>query len=194
MKLPFIAAFIASALLATGQTEKSQTAPKPVPAAPVPKLVVVQSAKADPAGGWRTLKGLTGLRRYAITPEPVELAATEVEVQILRFPSETAPAAGPAKANGGKMDSESILKAIKDAGFRPATIVELLAVKNKLKDVDVAVYGNVAALGGKTYRFQMDFIFKPGQDATEFSGGRVGLFPDDWKWDQAAVTVAAVKE
>jgi len=194
MKLASIVAFAASALLVSGQTQKSETATKPAPTPAIPKLVVVQTAKGNPADGWRALKGLTGLKRYAISPEPVELTANEVDVQILRISPDNARGDGSVKANAEMIDSESLLKAIKNAGFRPATIVELLAVKNKLKDVDVSVYGNVAELGGRAYRFQIEFIHKAGQDITQFSGGRVGLFPADWKWDQGSVTVAAVKE
>lgn len=194
MKLTSIVAFAASALLVSGQTQKSEMATKPAPTPPILKLAVVQTARGNPADGWRVLKGLTALNRYAISPEPVELAATEVEVQILRFSSDYVRGDGSVKADVAMIDSESILKAIKNAGFRPATIVELLAVKSKLKDVDVSAYGNTAELGGKTYRFQIEFIHKAGQDITQFSGGRVGLFPADWKWDQGSVTVAAVKE
>ena len=194
MKLASIVAFVASALLVCGQTQKAATATQPAPKPVAPKLVVVQSARGNPADGWRSLKALTSLRRYAISPEPVELVATEVDVQILRYGSDKASGDKSNKTSGVEIDSEALLKAIKDAGFRPATIVELLSVKSKLKDVDVSVYGNVAELGGKSYRLQIEFIFKPGQDAAQFSGGRVGLFPADWKWDQASVTVAAVKE
>ncbi len=194
MKLTSIVVFIASALLASGETEKPKAATKPVSTPAIPKLVVVQTAKGNPADGWRTLKGLTGLRRYAITPEPVELIATEVDVHILRFSTDIAGGGDASKAKGGMIDSDTLLKAIKDAGFRPATIVEVLSVKKKLKDVDVSVYGNVAELAGRNHRFQIEFIPKPGQDSGEFSGGRVGLFPADWKWEQAAATVAAVKE
>ncbi|MEI7953577.1 MAG: hypothetical protein WCJ66_00280 [Verrucomicrobiota bacterium] len=193
MKLTSIVVFIASALLATGETERPKAATTPVSAPPVPKLVVVQTAKGNPADGWRTLKGLTGLRRYEITPEPVELIATEVDVHILRFSTDSA-GGDAGKAKGGMIDSDTLLKAIKDAGFRPATIVEVLSVRKKLKDVDVSIYGNVAELAGRNHRFQIEFIPKPGQDSSEFSGGRVGLFPADWKWEQAAATVAAVKE
>ena len=194
MKTTAIIAFVASALLVSGQTQKVEPATKPAPPPPTPKLVVVQTAKGNPADGWRSLKAFTGLGKYAISPEPVELTAKEVDVQILKFSSDNAHGKEPNKANAEKIDSEALLKAIKDAGFRPATIVEVLAVKNKLKDVDVVVYGNVAELGGRTYRFQIEFIFKPGHDITQFSGGRVGLFPADWQWDQGLVTVAAVKE
>ena len=194
MKLASIVAFVASALLVSAQAQKSATPTKPAPPPAIPKLVVVQTARGNPADGWRSLKALTGLRKYAISPEPVELVATEVDVQILRFSSDAAHGEGAIKTTAEKIDSEPLLKAIKDAGFRPATIVELLSVKNKLKDVDVSVYGNVAELGGKSYRFQIEFNYKAGQDVTQFSGGRVGLFPADWQWDLGAVTVAAVKE
>lgn len=194
MKLASFVAFVASALLVSGQTQKPATPTKPVPPPPTLKLAVVQTAKGNPVVGWRALKELTTLKRYAISPEPVELIATEVEVQILRFSFDNARGDASAKANTDIIDSESILKAIKSAGFRPATIVELLTVKNKLKDVDVCVYGNIAEFGDKAYRFQIEFIYKTGQDIAQFNGGRVGLFPADWKWNQGSVTVAAVKE
>jgi hypothetical protein len=160
-----------------------------------PKFAIVATAKGQIADGAKSLKDFKLPKGIKISSAP-EVSGSDVEIQVLKFDFTGIPAEKYIETLDGKVGAEQVLKMIDAAGYRPATITEVLSVREKLSKIDlnITVYGSNAQLDGKKYYFNIDYHYNLGEDILPYINGKVGLFETDWKGERYALSFAVVKK
>lgn len=167
-----------------------------------PTLTVVASAQGDLATGVAKSKKINFPNNARVNPKPVADKET-VEVHILHFVfpelKKNLPLADFLAAldlRNERINKEELITLLDTAGYRPARLEEMMAVRPNLKlDKDVQVYGTTVKEGVTSLAFMFQFEYEIGTDLMAYvDGARPGMFSDDYKWYKQNIYVAAVKK
>jgi hypothetical protein len=173
------------------------TAIAPIAHSETDPVKVIASVKAEVGQGLEQVKLLELPKNSVLSPKPSALSK-EIEVKVIRFSNKKLSTDEFLKKLDEKIGLDEILAQLDKAGFRPAKIEEVAAVRDKLlavlKDECVMICGTKAVVNGKDHYFACDFEYIPGTDFLTYPPGQFGLVTADWKTSVFGIVLAAVKK
>lgn len=177
-----------------------------------PELVSFMEAEGKAVAGVKKLEGINIPKGSALIPAPVADSST-VKVELLKFVIPEPPVIDPNDELGQAaekviepyvggntlMDDAVLLVALDKAGYRPARIEELMAVRSELtlKEGMVLVLGtHLTTSSGERCTFTIEYGYVLGTDILSYGEGmtKVGLRPVEYAGKKRNIILAAVKK